>query len=128
MFFGMCVCSRSDTGHLATLADMDALTDAIAALPFDARTHVRERMSARQDRSALATHRVARVWLTYHGLCMERYAVGALPEHWPDPVPELLTQACDLLAGAVDPASPDHANARVAWAHYERDIVRDSGV
>ncbi len=84
-------CARIGAHHNAR---MDLLIETIAALPPDAWEAVRARLPA--GGRLTKPHAFARAWLTYHALCMERYAAGAdLPALWPVPTPQLMTLACD---------------------------------
>lgn len=97
---------------------MDILIEAVATLPPDAWEAVRTRIAAAGRSQFGKSQATARAWLNYHSLCMERYRDGSLPEHWPEPSPQLMTMACDRLrpGGASHAASDgeDDSLARTA--------------
>ncbi len=88
---------------------MDILIEAVATLPPDAWAAVRARIAATGRRQFGKTEATARAWLSYHSLCMEQYRDGGLPDHWPEPSPQLMTMACDRMraGGAAQAASAE---------------------
>lgn len=93
---------------------MIQLADAIATLPPDACARVRERLAPRAERWMVEAHRAARFWLTYHSVCMEMYALGPLPSHWPEPGPELMTAACEAMPIAAPGGARERTDDLVA--------------
>lgn len=102
---------------------MDILIEAVATLPPDAWGAVRARIAACGRAHFGKTEATARAWLSYHSLCMERYRDGALPEHWPEPTPQLMTMACDRMRTG---GAPRAASAETCTGETERwtDRVR----
>jgi hypothetical protein len=96
---------------------MDMLIEAVATLPPDAWAAVRARIAACGRGNFGKTEATARAWLSYHGLCMERYRDGALPEHWPEPAPQLMTMACDRMRAG---GAPRAASAEACAGEPER--------